>query len=546
MAMNLRTNPFYLSDCEEKWVYDTLAELSLKEKIGQLFCVLGTIYSDEELSRLVSDYNIGAVLFRPDSTKKLIERYRIIDKVSQIPLLKAANLEEGGVGAVSDGTYFGWPMQVAATKDTECARDFARVCAEEGGATGVNWTFSPVCDLDLNFRNPITNVRSFGSDTDAVEAMVSAYVEEIQRQGVAACAKHFPGDGHDFRDQHLHATVNGLSADEWYTSYGRIYKTLISQGLLSIMVGHIKQPAVEMEVDPFLTFEDCLPASLSKPLMTGVLRQKYGFNGVITTDATIMAGYTQAMRRADAIPTTIAAGADMLVFSTDIYEDIEFMLDGVRRGIVTEERIDEAVTRILALKAVNARGTRPQKVTSKETVTELCSNKAITLVKNRADILPATPQKYPKIRLITLGNDCVEGEKISTFAKHELEKRGFSVEIYVREEDDMHGVGTLDEGRLTLYFANEETASNRTTVRLDWNPRHAMDTPRHIHEEPSIFVSLYNPYHLQDVPAVKLYINAYTPTKINVLNVIKKLCGESEFMGTSPVDAFCGLIDTRY
>lgn len=544
--MNLRTNPFYLSDCEEKWVYDTLAELSLKEKIGQLFCVLGTIYSDEELSRLVSDYNIGAVLFRPDSTKKLIERYRIIDKVAKIPLLKAANLEEGGVGAVSDGTYFGWPMQVAATKDTECARDFARVCAEEGGAVGVNWTFSPVCDLDLNFRNPITNVRSFGSDTDAVEAMVSAYVEEIQRQGVAACAKHFPGDGHDFRDQHLHATVNGLSADEWHRSYGRIYRTLIAKGLMSVMVGHIKQPAVEMEVDPFLTFEDCLPASLSKPLMTGVLRQKYGFNGVITTDATIMAGYTQAMRRADAIPTTIAAGADMLVFSTDIYEDIEFMLDGVRRGIVTEERIDEAVTRILALKAVNARGTRPQKVTSKETVTELCSNKAITLVKNRADILPATPQKYPQIRLITLGNDCVEGEKISTFAKHELEKRGFSVEIYVREEDDMHGVGTLDEGRLTLYFANEETASNRTTVRLDWNPRHAMDTPRHIHEEPSIFVSLYNPYHLQDVPAVKVYINAYTPTKINVLNVIKKICGESEFMGTSPVDAFCGLIDTRY
>ena len=544
--MNLRTNPFYLSDCEEKWVYDTLAELSLKEKIGQLFCVLGTIYSDEELSRLVSDYNIGAVLFRPDSTKKLIERYRIIDKVAKIPLLKAANLEEGGVGAVSDGTYFGWPMQVAATKDTECARDFARVCAEEGGAVGVNWTFSPVCDLDLNFRNPITNVRSFGSDTDAVEAMVSAYVEEIQRQGVAACAKHFPGDGHDFRDQHLHATVNGLSADEWHRSYGRIYRTLIAKGLMSVMVGHIKQPAVEMEVDPFLTFEDCLPASLSKPLMTGVLRQKYGFNGVITTDATIMAGYTQAMRRADAIPTTIAAGADMLVFSTDIYEDIEFMLDGVRRGIVTEERIDEAVTRILALKAVNARGTRPQKVTSKETVTELCSNKAITLVKNRADILPATPQKYPQIRLITLGNDCVEGEKISTFAKHELEKRGFSVEIYVREEDDMHGVGTLDEGRLTLYFANEETASNRTTVRLDWNPRHAMDTPRHIHEEPSIFVSLYNPYHLQDIPAVKVYINAYTPTKINVLNVIKKICGESEFMGTSPVDAFCGLIDTRY
>ena len=544
--MNLKTNPFYLNEKEEKRVFDTLRSLTLKEKVGQLFCVLGTIYSDEELSKLVSEYNIGSVLFRPDPTERLIERYKVIDKVAKIPLLKAANLEEGGVGAVSDGTYFGWPMQIAATGDTECARDFARVCAEEGGATGVNWTFSPVCDLDLNFRNPITNVRTFGSDTDSVEKMVSAYVEEIQKQGVAACAKHFPGDGHDFRDQHLHATVNGLSADEWHRSYGRIYRTLIAKGLMSVMVGHIKQPAVEMEVDPSLTYEKCLPASLSKPLMTGVLREKYGFNGVITTDATIMAGYTQAMKRADAIPTTIAAGADMLVFSTDIYEDIDFMLDGIKRGIVTEERIDEAVTRILALKAVNMRGVKPEAVKDKAAVTKSCSDKAVTLVKNRADIMPVTPEKYPKIRLITLGNDFVEGERISDFATLELEKRGFVVEKYVREDDDMHGVGHLDKKRLTLYLANEETASNRTTVRPTWNPRHAMDTPRHIHEEDSIFVSLYNPYHLQDVPAVKVYINAYSPTKVNILSVIDKILGKSKFKGESPVDAFCGLIDTRY
>lgn len=544
--MNLRTNPFYLTEKEEKWVFDTLRSLTLKEKVGQLFCVLGTIYSDEELSKLVSEYNIGSVLFRPDPTERLIERYKVIDKVAKIPLLKAANLEEGGVGAVSDGTYFGWPMQIAATGDVECARDFARVCAEEGGATGVNWTFSPVCDLDLNFRNPITNVRTFGSDTDSVEKMVSAYVEEIQKQGVAACAKHFPGDGHDFRDQHLHATVNGLSADEWHASYGRIYRTLIAKGLMSVMVGHIKQPAVEMEVDPSLTYEKCLPASLSKPLMTGILREKYSFNGVITTDATIMAGYTQAMKRADAIPTTIAAGADMLVFSTDIYEDIDFMLDGIKRGILTEERIDEAVTRILALKAVNMRGVKPEAVKDKAAVTKSCSDKAVTLVKNRADIMPVTPEKYPKIRLITLGNDFVEGERISDFATLELEKRGFVVEKYVREDDDMHGVGCLDKKRLTLYLANEETASNRTTVRPTWNPSHAMDTPRHIHEEDSIFVSLYNPYHLQDVPAVKVYINAYSPTKVNILSVIDKILGKSKFKGESPVDAFCGLIDTRY
>ena len=543
--INLKANPFFLTDEQEKWVYEKLNTLTTEQKAGQLFCVLGTIYNEAELKKLVNEYCIGGILFRPEPTKVIKEKYAAIEG-GAVPLLKAANLEEGGVGGVSDGTWFGSQMQVAATNDTNCCKDFAAVCAEEGGAAGVNWTFSPVCDIDYNFRNPITNVRTFGSEPEKVEKFALTYVETIQKLGVAACAKHFPGDGHDFRDQHLHPTINGLSAEEWHASYGKIYRTLIANGLLSVMVGHIKQPAVEMSVDKSLTFKDCLPASLSKALLTGVLREQYGFNGVITTDATIMGGYTMAMERKKAIPHTIAAGCDMIVFSTDFYEDYNFMMEGIRSGVVSEERLNEAVTRILALKAKVCFNEFPPKLKDKQLRTRECADKGVTLVKNIGNILPVTPERYQTIRLIVLGNDDLEGKSLTQSAKTMLQKQGFKVEVYSREKDDMHGVKDLTDKRLTLYLANEPTESNRVTVRLSWNPKHAMDIPRYVHEEPSVFVSLYNPYHLQDIPAVKVYVNAYTPTKVNLEAALEKLFGKSPFKGVSPVDAFCGLEDTRY
>lgn len=543
--VDLKGNPFYLTDEQILWVENTLSGLSTEQKAGQLFCVLGTIYDVPELKKLVTDYGVGGVLFRPEPTKDIIKKYEQID-CGAVPLLKAANLEEGGAGGVSDGTYFGTQMQVAATDDLNCCKNFASVCAEEGISAGINWTFSPVCDIDYNFRNPITNVRTFGNDPAKVEQFADTYVKTLQSMGMAACAKHFPGDGRDYRDQHLHPTINDLSAEEWHKSYGKIYRRLISDGLLCIMVGHIKQPAVEMSLNPALSFGDCMPASLSKELITGVLRQMYGFNGVITTDATIMGGYTMAMERRRAIPHTIACGCDMIVFSTDIYEDYNFMLDGIRSGIVTPERLDEAVTRILALKAKVCFGSGCAPITNKSEMAKECADKAVTLVKNIGDILPVTPSRYKKIRLIVLGSDDIEGQSLTRLSKTILEQSGFDVEIYSREEDDMHGVGALSRERLTLYIANEPTESNRVTVRLSWNPKHAMDIPRYVHEEPSVFLSLYNPYHLQDVPAVKVYVNAYAPTVVNLKAALNKISGNSPFRGVSPTDAFCGLPDTKY
>ena len=546
--MDLKGAPFCLSEKQLAWVEDTLASLSTEEKAGQLFCVMGGDYSPEHLRELTAAGKLGGVLFRPVQTGAEIKAaFEAMDSAAKVPLLKAANLEEGGSGGRLDGTLFGWPMLTAATGDVDMAARFGLVCGAEGAEIGINWSFSPVCDLDLNPLNPITNVRTYGSDVERVKSFTAAYVEAMEKQGVAACAKHFPGDGVDYRDQHLHPTVNALPAGEWYGTYGAVYQNLIQKGLLSVMAGHIAQPNVAAEANPALTeAERYLPATLSRTLLTDVLRDRLGFNGLITTDATIMGGYTMAMERHRAIPASIMAGCDMLVFTTGLEEDLGYILQGLEEGLLTRGRLDEAVRRVLALKAKVCFGRpEPRPVPAARWHRE-CADRGITFVKDiQPRVLPMTPGRYPMIRLITLGRDDILDGSVRALARGYLEAQGFAVEDYAPLSDDLHGTAQLTRDRLTLYFANWEQASNQTVVRANWCPKHALDIPRFVEEEPCVFVSLANPYHLQDVPRIKTCVNAYTATKDSIQLAIDKLMGKSEFCGVSPVDAFCGLPDAR-
>lgn len=546
--MDLTKAPFYLSPEQCSQIEEQLRVMSDREKIGQLFCVMGGDYAPETLLEMAAQGRIGGVLFRPvqtaAETRAMLEK---LDSVCRIPLLRAANLEEGGSGASSDGTLFGWPMMTAAADSDQAAEDFGRVCGGEGAAAGVNWSFSPVCDLDLNYRNPITNVRTYGSDTARVERMTQAYVRGLQAQGVTACAKHFPGDGVDYRDQHLHPSVNSLPAEEWYQSYGRIYRGLIENGLLSIMAGHIAQPWLALDADPELTEQQALlPATLSETLLQKVLRRRLGFEGLIVTDATIMGGYTQAMPRCKALAASIMAGCDMLVFNTDFEEDFSYLEQALRQGELTRRRLDQAVRRILALKK---RVCRPAPAYELDSLAlrRKTAGQAVTLVKNiQPDALPVTAEKYDEIRLISLGRDDTPDGSLVQMARQALEQRGFRVTVYDAGSDSLHGTARLPKKRLTLYLANFEQYSNQTAIRIFWNPRHALDMPRFCWEETSIFVSFANPYHLQDVPRVKTYINAYTANRDTLEAVIQRLAGSEPFTGVSPVDAFCGLPDTRY
>lgn len=561
----LSEKPFYLNNNKKEWIAKTLAGMTLEEKVGQLFCVNFREGKDEEIAYVYDVMEPGACMYRSIPMERAISFTKKVQKRTKTPLLIAANLEKGGNGILEEGTLFASPMEVAATKNIEMAEHLAEICAKEAKAVGANWSFAPIIDIDSNFRNPITNTRTFGSDPKQVEEFGKIYVETIQKEGLAASIKHFPGDGQDERDQHLVTSVNDLTCEEWDATYGKVYQASIDAGAITCMIGHIMQPAYSKHFNPTLEDKDILPGSLSKEIMTDLLRGKLGFEGLIITDATTMAGYTTAMSRKEAVPTSIANGADMFLFARNLKEDYQYMLDGVKNGIISKERLDEAVTRILATKAtlnLDQMITEPDLEMAKEIVgckkhkewARECADQAITLVKEEKGVLPISKDKYKKILFYPIEStggfsqyksEAGIGEKVMD----DLRRRGFTVDTFQSMEGTegrtIPCTDVIENYDLIIYIANLATKSNQTAVRIEWAQPMGANCIHFINDVPTIFISLENPYHLLDVPRVRTYINTYSSNDILLEELTKKLVGETPFKGVSPVDAFCGKWDAH-
>jgi beta-N-acetylhexosaminidase len=584
-SVDLKAKPYHLSDSDINWVKETINSMSIEEKIGQLFVNMGASRTKEYLTDMVNNYHIGAVRYNPGKAEEVYDQNKILQENSKIPLLIAANTEAGGNGACTDGTEVGLEVKIGATNDPKYAYEMGRVSGVEAAAIGCNWSFAPIVDINYNWRNPIISSRSFSSDPDLVLEMSLAYMKGIQESGIAPAAKHWPGDGVDERDQHLSFSVNSLSTKEWDETFGKVYKGLIDAGLPSIMAGHIHLPEYQRFFNPDVKDEELLPATLSKEITTDLLRGKLGFNGVVVTDASHMVAMTSAMKRSEMLPTAIAAGCDLFLFFNDPDEDFGYMMDGYKNGIITDERLEEALMRILGLKAsiglhkkakteilppkeeaLAKVGLPENKALFKEVADE-----AITLVKDKQEIWPVTPEKYKRVLLVEVtgvqgGFGALiagRGQKPIDLMKEELEKQGFEVEIYespmkkimdLPEEERMKNIAGVyaakrpitdltDNYDLIINIANVNPG---TVQRIVWEAsKGTPDIPFYVHEIPTIFISVQYPYHLADVPQVKTYINAYDGRQQTVELLVDKMMGRSEFKGKSPVDAFCGLIDTR-
>lgn len=577
--INLKANPFFLTDEQAEWVESTLASLTLEQKAGQVFCPMGFTDDPGALRHMVCDIGVGAMMYRSGPAAYIQNTHRTIQNMAKIPLLLAANTEAGGNGLAIEGTGFGCPMAVSATDDPENGYRMGYVSCAEGAALGLNWSFAPIVDIDKEFHNPITNTRTFGSDPDKIIAFASRYMDAADENNVAVAIKHFPGDGVDERDQHILTSVNSLSADEWMNSYGKVYQTLIEKGAKTVMVGHIAQPAWVKKLNPEATRkEQLLPASLSKPLLTGLLRDRLGFNGLISTDATPMVGFTSAMPRRDAIPAVIAAGADMILFNKSLDEDYGFLMEGLKTGKVTEERLNEAVTRILATKASlhlpekQAQGKLVPGVEALSIVgnekhgawAKEVADRSVTLVRDEQKLLPITPEKYRRVYLNVIQKSNDPENPLVLQWKTLFEKEGFEVTVRDRRTTIVpadFGDPNLspEKGRLLhemyrsieemkqdydlyVYICNMQNASNNTTLRLNWNVTFGLgdDAPWLTSEIPVMMISIAYPYHLLDAPMIETYINAYSSDGIFCEAVMEKIMGRSEFHGVSPCDPFCG------
>ncbi|MCR8630596.1 glycoside hydrolase family 3 protein [Paenibacillus radicis (ex Xue et al. 2023)] len=583
--VNLKAKPFYLSDEDIQWVETTIESMTIEEKIGQLFINLGYRHDPEYLQEILDKYHIGGVRYNPNNADTIYEQNKYLQHNSKIPLLIAANTESGGNGACTDGTLIGTHVQIGATQDPKYAYQLGYVSGVEGAAIGCNWSFAPIVDINYNWRNPVTMTRCFSDKPDVVLDMSKAYFNGITQSGFAAAMKHFPGDGVDERDHHLLASVNTKSCEEWDQTYSKVYQGMIEAGIQSVMIGHIKLPAYSRRLNPNLTDAEIMPATLSPEIVTGLLREQLGFNGLVLTDASAMLGLTSAMKRSDQLPHAIAAGCDMFLFFNDPEEDFQFMMDGYKNGIITEQRLLEALTRILGLKAslglpgkkqagtlippksaLSVVGCEEHKAMAREV-----ADQSITLVKQTRADLPLKPDTHRRIMVYVLGDELVFGQKqtgIKDMIVEELQKVGFDVTLYVSPSEQLAksqlekaddkkapvAVQRLKREKISAFmdaydavilFANVQDFATQNYARIKWSSPMSSEIPWYVTSMPTVFVSLHNPFHLYDVPMVKTYINAYAPTRTIIQETISKIIGESSFKGNSEVDAFCGVWDTR-
>lgn len=590
--VDLRAKPYCLSEEDIAWVEKTIAGMTDEEKVGQLFFDNNGGASDEQLRELIHKYHLGGFRYNGIKSARVREVIEVLQTTSPIPLFIACNTESGGNGSGTDGTYIGSGIKVAATDKAQYAYDLGFLANQEAAAMGNNMAFAPVCDIHYNWLNTEIVNRCFGRDVQRVLDMSVAYMKGVHAlPGYASVAKHFPGNGQDFRDAHLSDNINEFTKEEWMATYGKVYKALIDAGLDGIMGGHIMLPKYMREIKPGITDDEMLPATLCPEIMTGLLRDELGFNGMVVTDASHMVGMTNRMKRKDMVVAAINAGCDMFLFYNDADEDLGWVLDAYRAGVISEARMTEALTRILGLKAhmgLNKKAKEDlvppaaelEKVLGARKYTDKAveiTKDAITLVKYKdADVLPITPEKYKRIMLVN-----IKGEEggMAMFAKlvgdgggasktpaaalcEKLKAKGFDAFVYESPVDKMKRL--MAEGKDVnfndVYKAGKNAiadfVSGQDLVITVFNVANGRpsfgfskgggEIPWYVHELPVIGVSVNAPTMLADVPTLRTYINAYDSKDYTLDTLVDKLMdGPEAFTGIDPIDSFCGLWDTH-
>ena len=589
--VDLRAKPYYLNDEDIAWVENTIASMSDEEKVGQLFWQLTAGNSEEYLKELMEKYHLGGCRYNGMPGQMVLNQNRLLQKYAKVPVFIACNPEQGGNGVCPDGTFVANQIKIGATGKEEYAKAMGHISGAQIKATGCNMAFAPVVDITYNWECEEVLSRAYGNDPKMVADMGKAFMDGLhETEGVYCCCKHFPGNGQDYRDAHMSNNVNHFGHDDWMASYGHVYKTLIDGGLDAIMGGHILMPEYMQEINPDITPDTIMPGTLCKEIMTDLLRGELGFNGMVVTDASHMVGMTNRMKRVDMLPAAINAGCDMFLFFNDPEEDFATMLNAYKTGIISEERMVEALTRILGLKAAKGmhKATQEQLCGTDEelaaalqnpefkAVAPAVSKDALTLVKYKDEgVLPLSPEKTKRVMIvnvkgpespmgklaaIAMGGGAGKKSPVEKFCE-KLNEKGFDAFIYESPLDKMmKEVAAGKPFNLNLYFAGKnaisEFVSGMDIVITFFNvanghPVFGMskgggEIPWYVHEIPVVGISVNKPTMLADAPMLRTYINTYDSNDDTLDALVEALMeGPDAFKGTDPIDSYCGMYDTH-
>ncbi|WP_460538962.1 glycoside hydrolase family 3 protein [Glycomyces halotolerans] len=534
------------------YIEEQLASMSLEDKVGQLFMVYAhgaTADTDDpdevaanqdhlgvdNAAQLIETYRPGGIVYftwagnvqDPEQTAALssgLQEAATAD--GGVPLLIAADQEHGVVNRIGEpATQFPGAMPLGAGRDTEAARRAAEIAGAELRAMGLNQNFAPDADVNVNPANPVIGVRSFSSDPGLAAEMTSAQVSGYQTGGVAACAKHFPGHGDTDVDSHIGLPVITHSEQEWAELDAPPFEAAIAAGADMIMTAHLQFPALD---------DSLRPATLSEPILTGLLRDRLGFEGVVVTDSLEMEGVRTEFGDERVPVLALQAGVDLLLMPPDFRLARDAVLAAVTAGELTEERIDRSVARLLDLKY--RRGIVEDPGTDVGAVFDVVgtdehreaaagvSDRAITLLRNDG----ALPLSASGARVLVTG----WGENTTAVLADELGAYGAEVSVLVTgEEPDGAAVAAATaeaDGKDLVVVSTFGVGSGSPQIDLVESLQAT--------GVPVVAAAVGTPYDIAHVPNVNAYLASYSYTVGSLASLAKAIVGEIEPQGRLPVD----------
>ncbi|SHJ39046.1 glycoside hydrolase family 3 N-terminal domain-containing protein [Pseudozobellia thermophila] len=411
-SVSAQKNPLLAKDslAQQKWVDTKYNEMTLDEKLGQLFMVM--VASDQNktaidgVRNLIRDQKIGGVIFSTGGPVRQAKLTNEFQALSKIPLMIGMDAE-WGLAMRLDSTYaFPWNMTLGAITDNSIVEKVGERIGEHAKRLGVHINFAPDLDINTNPQNPIIGNRSFGEDRENVAQKGIAFMKGMERAGVLSNGKHFPGHGDTATDSHhtlpvINFTEARLDSVELYP-----FRRLIAEGLSSVMVAHLEVPALELKKG--------LPSSLSEQIITGILKERMNFKGLVFTDALNMKGVTEHGKNGDAELAAFMAGNDILLMPTDVKKAKEKLVQAYKKGKIDEERLAHSVKKILMAKyKVGLNNYRPVQLNNlfddlnsrkDDLVYEEAIENAITVIKNKFFLMGIKRLENKKIAYVQFGD----------------------------------------------------------------------------------------------------------------------------------------------
>ncbi|MDQ0160812.1 beta-N-acetylhexosaminidase [Alkalibacillus salilacus] len=534
-------------------IQHALDELSIEEKLGQMLMPDFRNYDGEavtemlpEIEQLVKEYHLGGVILFAENVQGTEQTARLVHDYQQASekfgLMMTIDQEGGIVTRLQSGTDFPGNMALGATRSEDMAYDVGQAIGREIGSLGINTNFAPVMDVNNNPDNPVIGVRSFGGDPDLVADLGIAYTEGLQSTGVAATAKHFPGHGDTDVDSHLGLPEVPHDRERLEEVELAPFQQAMEAGVDMIMTAHVTFPQIDnTKVTSRKTGEEVtLPATLSHKVLTELMREDMGYDGIITTDAMNMNAITDHFGTVDAAIRAVKAGSDIVLMPVGLEEVADGLLTAIDDGEIAEERIESSVERILSLKIERGiiRQENPTPIEDKiANATEIVgadehqqleqevANQSITMVKNENDALPLSEDSQGEIVVVgdTFVNDL-----------------GNAISKYNDQTTVIETSGNLSE-------SNQETIANADAViagsytynvngRSPDNPVMSMiDSLDSMTDAPVISVGIRNPYDIMAYPNVDGYLTQYGFNEASFDATAATIFGENEPTGQLPV-----------